>query len=260
MRAARPAVPLDGRKLVLFDLYGTLVHARERPAEVYRRALAELGLFPPDAILEQAVQAALEAYWMQRAECRTLEAVGLAREAMAQAVLETVAPSREPEERRSLARAFEPTFGRMRSWYAAYDDVLPVLERLSARGLRLGVLSNWDASALQLLRELDLDRFFDVVVISIPEGVEKPDPAIFRLALQRAGVGAGEAVMVGDTYEDDILPARELGLLAVHLTRRGRPGGRPDAGGLSVPGGADAAPDGVVAIDSLLALAPDPAA
>jgi putative hydrolase of the HAD superfamily len=68
-------------------------------------------------------------------------------------------------------------------------------------------------------------------VISGVEGVEKPDPAIYRLALDRAGVDAADAAFVGDNPEFDVAPAAALGMTPVLIDRRGR---HPDAAGLRV--------------------------
>jgi putative hydrolase of the HAD superfamily len=64
--------------------------------------------------------------------------------------------------------------------------------------------------------------FFKIRVISGVEGVEKPDPRIFRLALERAGTKPAESVYVGDSPAFDIEPARGVGMFAVLLDRRGR--------------------------------------
>ena len=67
-----------------------------------------------------------------------------------------------------------------------------------------------------------MTRFFDVRVISGVEGVEKPDPRIFRLALDRTGVEPREAAYVGDSVSFDVEPAASLGMLAILIDRRGR--------------------------------------
>ena len=85
-----------------------------------------------------------------------------------------------------------------RANYRLFEDVPPVLERLAAAGLTLGVISNFEEWLERLLEELGVTRYFDVRVLSGAEGVEKPDPRIFRLALERAGVPAQRAVYVGD--------------------------------------------------------------
>ena len=106
--------------------------------------------------------------------------------------------------------------------YHLFEDVLPVLELLETHGLRLAVVSNFEEWLERLLESLDVTRFFDVRVISGVEGLEKPDPRIFRIALERAGVAAAESVYVGDSPEFDVAPASAVGMLPVLLDRRGR--------------------------------------
>ena len=104
--------------------------------------------------------------------------------------------------------------------FELYDDALPVLERLREHGLKIGLLSN---------SSRDLDDFVahhrlnvDAVLTSHAHGKTKPHESIFRALLGRLGVEAGEAVMVGDTIEDDVEGARAIGMRAVLVDREGR--------------------------------------
>jgi putative hydrolase of the HAD superfamily len=106
--------------------------------------------------------------------------------------------------------------------YRLFPDVERALERLLAARLRLGVISNFEEWLERLLESLDATRFFEVRIISGVEGMEKPDPRIFHLALDRLGVRADESVYVGDNPMFDIEPALEVGMFAVLLDRRGR--------------------------------------
>lgn len=108
------------------------------------------------------------------------------------------------------------------SSYRLYDDVVPALAQLADAGYRLGVISNFDEWLETMLIEMEIHQSFDTHVISGMEGVEKPDPAIYRLALDRAGVAAGSSVHVGDSPAMDIEPARAAGLNAVLIDRVGR--------------------------------------
>jgi HAD superfamily hydrolase (TIGR01549 family) len=83
------------------------------------------------------------------------------------------------------------------------------------RGLRTGVISNSNGTIADILEELGLARHVEFVLDSSKVGIEKPDPRIFHLALERAGVGAHEAVYVGDLYSIDVLGARAAGLRAI---------------------------------------------
>jgi putative hydrolase of the HAD superfamily len=106
--------------------------------------------------------------------------------------------------------------------YRLFDDVPPVLERLKAAGLVLGVISNFEEWLERLLEHLGVRAFFEVRVISGLEGVEKPDPRIFELAMTRAGVSPERSVYVGDNPEFDVGPALAVGMLPILIDRRGR--------------------------------------
>ncbi|MEP6759483.1 MAG: HAD-IA family hydrolase [Actinomycetota bacterium] len=106
--------------------------------------------------------------------------------------------------------------------YALFDDVLEAVSALEAEGLALGIVSNFEAWLEDLLGTLGVRDRFPVRVISGLEGVEKPDVAIFTLALDRIGADAADAVYVGDNPEFDVEPARAVGMLPVLIDRRGR--------------------------------------
>lgn len=106
--------------------------------------------------------------------------------------------------------------------YALFDDVRGVLGDLAAAGMRLGIVSNFEAWLEELLGALDVRDAFPVRVISGVEGMEKPDPRIFELAMSRAGVAAEDSVYVGDNPEFDVDPPASLGMTAVLIDRRDR--------------------------------------
>lgn len=120
-----------------------------------------------------------------------------------------------------LPRELYKTFSDSTS-YKIFDDVLPALSALEERGYRLGLISNFEGWLENILVEQELGESFDVSVISGLEGVEKPDPQIYRLAIERAGVEPGRAVHVGDSVAMDVIPATEVGIKAVLLDRVGR--------------------------------------
>jgi putative hydrolase of the HAD superfamily len=112
--------------------------------------------------------------------------------------------------------------------YASFDDVIPALVELRDADLGLGVISNFEAWLEELLVDLDLAPLLPVRVVSGIEGIEKPDPAIFLLALERAGLAAADVVYVGDVPDFDIDPPAELGMFPVLIDRRNR---HPDFSG-----------------------------
>lgn len=106
--------------------------------------------------------------------------------------------------------------------YALFGDVVPALDALDRAGVAAAIVSNFEAWLDDLLVHLGVRDRFPVRVISGFEGLEKPDPAIYRLALDRAGVGPHEAAFVGDNPEFDVEPAAALGITPVLVDRRGR--------------------------------------
>ena len=107
-----------------------------------------------------------------------------------------------------------------------FPDAEAALEALEAARPRplLGVLTNGPAATQRArLRRHDLERRFDLVLISGEFGRAKPHPAFFAEALRRAGTAAAEAVMIGDNPVADVAGAKAAGLAALWLNRGGRP-------------------------------------
>jgi len=105
--------------------------------------------------------------------------------------------------------------------FRPYPEVPGVLARLRAGGARLAVVSNWDVSLHDVLERTGLRPLVDAVVISAELGVAKPDPAIFRAALERLDVARAGALHVGDSLEHDVAGARAAGIEAVLVARNG---------------------------------------
>jgi HAD superfamily hydrolase (TIGR01549 family) len=92
------------------------------------------------------------------------------------------------------------------------DDVVPALDRLRALDLRLVLVSNANGTVHAQMERLGLAPYLDLILDSQCEGVEKPDPEIFRRALARSGATAETTVHVGDLYYVDVLGARAAGI------------------------------------------------
>jgi putative hydrolase of the HAD superfamily len=106
--------------------------------------------------------------------------------------------------------------------FVLFPGAVELVTRARERGLRVGVISNWSARLPALLATLGLARLLDVVQCSAIARLEKPDPAIFRRALDEAGVAAHEALHAGDDLERDLLGARHAGLHAVLVDHAGQ--------------------------------------
>jgi putative hydrolase of the HAD superfamily len=97
-------------------------------------------------------------------------------------------------------------------WETVPDEVRPALAALRARGFRLVVLSNANGTLHRAFDRLGLTSAFDVILDSFNEGVEKPDPRFFHIALGRSGADAATTMHVGDLYHVDVAGARAAGL------------------------------------------------
>ena len=102
-------------------------------------------------------------------------------------------------------------------WEHVPDDVVPALDALRARGLRLTVVSNANGTLCDHLERLGLASRFNCVLDSFDLGVEKPDPRLFELALERSGAARDTTLHVGDLYHVDVVGARAAGLRGVLL-------------------------------------------
>jgi putative hydrolase of the HAD superfamily len=124
-----------------------------------------------------------------------------------------------------VARRFHYRFMALETW-RLFPDALPALEHMEERrreqGLVVGVLSNWEDWLEALLIRLEIARYFDFLIVSAGVRSEKPQPAIFRAALERAGTAPAAALHVGDSLHADAGGARGVGITPVLLDRRGR--------------------------------------
>lgn len=126
------------------------------------------------------------------------------------------------EERAEIALRVHVEFGKSARW-AAYDDVMPMLERLKERDLKIGLISNWGTEIDRIIPELPMADYIDDVVSSGASRLHKPDHRIFELALMRLGVEAHESVHVGDHPVADVEGATAIGMAGVLLDRSAAP-------------------------------------
>ncbi len=108
--------------------------------------------------------------------------------------------------------------------WTLFDSVKDELKKLASEGYCLGVISNWDKTAVPLLDHFELTSFFDNIIISSEVGCEKPDPKIFQIALDRASVSSEECLYVGDNYYDDGIGSRKVGMDFVIINPYGKLG------------------------------------
>jgi len=204
-------------RAVLLDALGTLLEL-EPPAPALGRELrTRFGIAAQPAELERAVAAEIDHYRAHHDEGRDAASLAALRERCA-AVLRDALPSAAgvplPELTAMLLAALR---------FAPFPDAAPALRALRAGGARLVAVSNWDVSLHDVLARTGLAPLLDGAVSSAEVGARKPDPAIFRRALELAGVAAGDALHVGDSAEADLAGARAAGIAALLIVRHGPP-------------------------------------
>jgi putative hydrolase of the HAD superfamily len=195
---------------VLIDALGTLVEL-EPPAPRLQEALG--GDLPADEV-ERAMRAEMAYYRDHSHEATDAGTLAALRRACAELLSTELGREVSVEAMMSAIR------------FRAYDDAAPALEDLRARGLALICVSNWDCSLPEVLERVGLAGLLDGVVASAVVGHRKPDPAIFQAGLEVAGCGREEALVVGDTPDEDLAGAEAAGIRAL-LLRRGQRGQSP---------------------------------
>lgn len=200
---------------VFFDVGGTLLHFSPSHAAVVGAALVDLGVGVTPERAAEAVRSARKSHggrpdpidlvanrtWWLGLFGRMLVNLGL-----------------EADDARR-----DELYARHRSgdWLMPAPDTVSTLQRLSDRGHRMAVISNWDETLEFILRRRGLLGFFEFVVSSASLGAAKPDRRIFDAALELANVPPTDAVHVGDEYDADVRGARGAGIRPVLLASRG---------------------------------------
>jgi len=208
-------------KAVFFDMYGTVAGFEPSRYAVQSEACAGFGItVTPDGIVKG--YAAADAYMSRESAVRPLRL-------------------RDPGERDRFFAEYErlvllgngvkvtqeralEVWRRVREVpyrLAPFDDVVPALSELRARGLTVGLVTNMDRKGDEIADGLGLKEHLDLTVTSLEVGAAKPDPAIFRVALAKAGADPNEALHVGDQPSSDVEGALSAGIGPVLLDRDG---------------------------------------
>lgn len=215
------------KRALLLDALGTLVEL-EPPVEPLRRELRErFGVELSGAEAGAALRAEIAFYRVHHDEASDYERLADLRRRAAAALRDALpeGAARElplPE----LTDALLAALG-----FRPFPEVSEVLAAARERGARLVVVSNWDVSLHDVLDATGLAPLLDGVVTSAELGCSKPARAIFARGLELAGVGAGEAIHVGDSVEHDVAGALVAGVEPLLLVRDGtEPDGAPPPG------------------------------
>jgi putative hydrolase of the HAD superfamily len=205
---------------VTFDVGGTLIEPWPSVGHIYAEEAARYGVpgLPVEIINRQFARA-----WGRLAN------FGYTRSEWAELVDASFHGLTELPPSRTFFSALYARFAQADAW-RIFPEVPPVLKRLAGRGLRLGVISNWDRRLRPLLRDLKLRDYFHTMVVSCDLGVCKPAPEIFLHAARKLRVPPESVLHVGDSQQLDAEAARAAGMRGLWLDRGGAAG--PGAGKL----------------------------
>jgi putative hydrolase of the HAD superfamily len=223
-----PPIP-DPLDCVLFDAGDTLLAPAPSFQGRFLAVAADHGLPLEEAAVDAAIADAARAAewpsdWTDPATQREFW-VGFYRQVLADLGHEGPEGSGEPrggapvseDLADALFEAFSDPAG-----YRLFDDVRPALDALAARGIKLGVVSNFEPWLEDILDLQGIGDRFAAVAISGKLGVAKPDPEIFKAALTEAGADPEATVHVGDQPVNDVAAARAVGITPVLLDRYAR--------------------------------------
>ena len=201
-------------RAVFFDAGGTILHVRSSVGEVYAAAAERWGCRADPGEVGRGFRRAWKRSLLRRELAKYKASDDILRAEWKRVVIETFD---EKIPAAVIDRLFEELYDHFSGpepWLVA-EGARETLAALKKEGLSLGILSNWDSRLPGCLKELGIYDCFDHHVISYQVGVEKPHPRIFEEASRVSGLPPGALLMVGDSLEQDILPALEFGWRAL---------------------------------------------
>jgi putative hydrolase of the HAD superfamily len=205
-----PTVPVEA---VLLDAFGTLVVLDDPAGRLGALLAAEGHPHPPERVAA-ALRAEVLHYRAHHDEGRDAASLASLRLNCAAVLAEGLGDDVPP-----LPRLTELLVDALR--FELLPDALPALDAMVGAGLRLGVVSNWDCGLGDVLAGLGVADRFEVVAVSAVVGAGKPDPRIFRHALDGLQVAPEAALHCGDLPAYDCAGAAAAGVRGVLIDRAG---------------------------------------
>ena len=202
-------------RAVLLDALGTLLEL-EQPAPLLVAQLRQRGVDVSVEAADAALRAEIAYYRAHHEEAFDRERLADLRRRCTEVLRSALPSPAQSLDAEELGGALQAALR-----FRPYPEVADALVALRAAGARTVVVSNWDVSLHEQLAATGLDALVDAALSSAELGVGKPEPAIFRHALELAQANANEAVMVGDSLDTDIHGAEAAGIAAVLVDRDG---------------------------------------
>ncbi|CAN9511802.1 unnamed protein product [Ophioblennius macclurei] len=207
---------------VLWDVKDTLLKVRASVGEQYCKEAQRVGLHLRPLEVDAAFRQVYQQY--SRGYPNYGVAQGLNGETWwMKVVRDTLSQCRveDPALRNTVAYNLYHNFCNAENW-EVFPDSKKALESCASLGLKLGVVSNFDARLGKILQACELRSYFSFLITSEEARVAKPSPAIFEKAMQKCGVPAGSVAHVGDHYVKDYLASRSVGIHGFLLDRHNK--------------------------------------
>ncbi len=187
-------------KAVIFDMYETLITLCEKPIYFGTQIAFDAG------IKEDKFQE----IWRTAEVDRTIGKITL------EEILERILKTNDCYSETKMNLIIQK---RIRSREAAFEhlhkDIIPMLIELKKRGVLIGLISNCYSEEATIIKKSILYPYFDAVCLSFDEGLQKPDPSIFKKCLKKLNVQARDCLYVGDGGSNELEAAEMIGMKAV---------------------------------------------
>lgn len=214
---------LEGIDAVTFDVGGTLIEPWPSVGHVYAQVAARHGM---ENISAETLNQQFAAAW------KTKKNFGYSLSDWSNLVDQTFAGLITTPPSETFFPALYEHFGSPDTWQV-FDDVVPCLERLQGRGIRLAAISNWDERLRPLLHNLKLDRYFEFVLVSAEVDCGKPCQEIFQRAAEQLGIAPESILHIGDSAVEDFEGAKAAGFKSLLLRREEKPIAESQIGSLA---------------------------
>lgn len=201
-------------KVALFDFVGTLVFVKTSVGSIYSDIASAYGVFSRAELLEINFHKLIkektlptggeieEKRWWKSLVAETFEMSGC----------------NLGDKLNNIFESIFADFSKATVW-AIYPDVMPVFNELKRKNIKLGLVSNFDSRLEMILSELGIINYFNCLSYSGKVGFSKPDPRIFQHALMNLNCLPEETLYIGDSLDNDYVPANDLNINAYLINR-----------------------------------------
>lgn len=198
---------------VLFDAAETLFTTRGSVGEIYQTVAGRFG----SSATSTEIQASFTRHFRHSGPLNSVAEKGWWRDLVFRVFSDVGMPG-------DFDRFFDEVYDLFRDsrGWMLFPETRPVLQQLRSHRLKLGVISNFDSRLYSVLKDLEIDSLFDAVTICSEVGFAKPQPEIFRAALQALDSTSERTLFTGDNLVDDYQAGEKAGLTTYLLDRSNR--------------------------------------